>query len=187
MKGVKSQAATDFMISYGMAIVVVAVALYVALHLAFFNQRLAPSYCNAAPSFSCIAYTLNKTGAFTLAFSQATGGTLNINAAACSSAVNAIGDAPAFGNVNLIPYSYSSGPQYYPSNSGLTSTLSMYSSSLAVMKVKCYNGGGTNNGVATALVGSTFTGYLWINYTFSNLPGTTNTIERMVSFSTKYS
>jgi hypothetical protein len=86
----KSQAAIDFMVSYGMAFIVIAVVFYVALHLAFFNQQLAPSYCNAAPSFSCAAFALNKTGAFAIDLYQATGGTININAAACSSAVNVV-------------------------------------------------------------------------------------------------
>ena len=33
----------------------------------FANQALAPTYCNAAPSFSCVAFALNRTGSFTVA------------------------------------------------------------------------------------------------------------------------
>lgn len=177
----KAQAATDFMVSYGMAFVVIAVTLYIVFHLAFFNQRLAPTYCTASPSFSCTAYTLNKTGAFIVVLSQAAGGTVNINAAACSSSVNAIGDAPAYGNVNVITYTY--GSKYYPSNSNLQSTLSIPSGSLAMFKANCYN----EKGIATGQAGSAFTGYLWINYTYSLLPSANSVVQRVISFSAKFS
>ena len=182
MSHAKSQAAIDFMVSYGMALVVVTVTFYVALHLTLFNQQLSPSYCTAAPSFSCAAFALNKSGSFAIALYQVTGGTININAAACSSAVNAIGDAPEYGNVNVITPTYA--PQYYPTNSNLLSTLSIPSSSTsAVMRVNCVN----EKGIAMGSVGSTFTGYLWLNYTYTLLPSSNSVIQRVISFSTKYS
>lgn len=177
----KSQATLDFMVSYGFVFLVLSITLYVIVHLTFMNQVAAPSYCTPSPSFSCTAYALNRSGVFTIVLSQATGGTINIQAAACSSAVNSVGDAPAFGNVKII--SNTIAPQFYPVNSGLQSPLSIYSSSLAVMSVYCYSA----SGVAKASPGSLFTGYFWINYTYSNLPITTNTVQRVVQFSTKYS
>jgi hypothetical protein len=165
-----------------MALLVIAVTLYVVFHLIFFNQQLAPSYCTAAPSFSCSAYALNKTGSFAISLYQATGGTINIKAAACSSAVNAVGDEPEYGNAALL--SNAIAPQYYPSNSNLISTLSVPSSSTsAVMRVDCYN----DKGIATGSAGTPFIGYLWINYTYSLLPSSSNVIQRVISFSTKFS
>ena len=176
----KAQATLDFMASYGLAFLVLGITIYIIAHLAFMNQSVAPSYCTASPSFSCTAYALTHNGVFTIVLSQATGGTINIQAAACSSAVNSVSDAPAFGNVGIV--SNTIAQQFYPANSGLQSTLSMYSSSLSAMSVYCYTG----SGVAKASPGSVFTGYFWINYTFSNLPSTTNTVQRIVQFSTKY-
>ncbi len=66
------------LISYGVAILVISIALYVVLQLGIFNSRLAPTYCNAAPSFICAGVGLATNGNITVIFSQATGGTLNI-------------------------------------------------------------------------------------------------------------
>ena len=181
IRKVKSQAALDFMSAYGIVFIVLMIVSYVAFHFMFSNQALAPSYCNAVPSFSCVAYALSSSGALSVLLSQATGGTVIINAASCSSSVNAIGDFPQYGNVNLLPYS--SGPQYYPANSGLQSPLTIYSGSQAVFTANCY----TNTGLARGTTGTAITGYLWINYTYSNLPSTDNTILRVIQFSTKFS
>jgi hypothetical protein len=51
------------------------------------------------------------------------------------------------------------------------------------MRVNCYNG----RGITTAAPGSTFTGYFWINYTYSLLPTSNNIIQRVISFSAKFS
>ena len=104
-----------------------------------------------------------------------------INAAACSSSANSIGDWPEYGNVNIVKYSYA--PQYYPTNSGLQTPLTLYSGSQAVFSANCF----TSTGIARGSPGSTIAGYLWINYTYSNLPSTTSTIERVIQFSTKFS
>jgi hypothetical protein len=176
----KSQAMLDFMISYGIAFLMLGMTLYIIAHLSFVNQTLAPSYCTASPSFSCPAFALTHNGILTIALSQATGGTVNVNAAACSSTVNTMSDAPAYGNVKIV--SYALAPQFYPSNSNLQTPLSMYSSAIQIMSVYCYSG----SGIATSGPGSPFSGYLWINYTITNLPSTTNTVQRVVEFSTKY-
>jgi len=180
-KPMKSQAALDFMSAYGLVFIVIAIVSYVIFHFIFANQALAPVYCNAAPSFSCVAYALNSTGAFTVLLSQATGGTIIMNAAACSTSVNTIGDWPQYGNVNLVRYT--ANPLFYPTNSNLQTPLTIYSSSQAVFSANCY----TASGIAKGPTGSTITGYLWINYTYSNLPSSTNTIQRVIQFSTKFS
>jgi hypothetical protein len=91
-----------------------------------------------------------------------------------------VGDSPAYGNVRISSYAVAS--QYYPPGSNLQTPLSMYTSAVQVMSVYCYS----STGVALASPGSTFSGYLWINYTITNLPTTTNTVQRVVEFSAKY-
>ena len=49
----RAQASIDMLIAYGVAILIVSIALYVVLQLGIFNTRLAPTYCNPAPSFAC--------------------------------------------------------------------------------------------------------------------------------------
>ncbi len=177
----KAQAALDFMSAYGLVFIVLAIISYVIFHFMFANQALAPTYCNAAPSFSCVAFALNRTGSFTVLLSQATGGTIIINAAACSASVNAIGDWPQYGNINLVKYT--AAPQFYPVNSNLQTPLTLYSSSQVAFSANCFGA----NGYAKGSPGTTMTGYLWLNYTYSNLPSTTNTIQRIIQFSAKFS
>jgi hypothetical protein len=45
----------------------------------------------------------------------------------------------------------------------------------------CYNGGGIANGI----LGNSYTGYVWLNYT--TVPVTGNFVQLVATFSTKYS
>ncbi|MDE1868712.1 MAG: hypothetical protein KGH60_01980 [Candidatus Micrarchaeota archaeon] len=184
----KAQASIDFMVAYGIALLVIAIALSVVVQLGLFNVRLAPTTCNPAPGFQCTAATMNTMGVLTIAFSQATGGTLTINGAGCSSAANATRDYPAYGNVNLLPYTKA--PQYYPAivpfntpfNSPPANSISLSSSGSGLITVYCY----THFGKATSQLGNSFSGILWLNYTISDLPSNLNNVQEMASFTAKY-
>lgn len=184
----KGQGSIDFMVAYGIALLVIAIALAVVVQLGLFNLRLAPTTCNPAPGFQCTAATMNTLGVLTITFSQATGGTLTINAAGCSSNANATRDFPAYGNVNLL--TYTKGPQYYPGiipfntpfNSPPANSISLSSSASGIITVYCY----TKFGKATSQLGNSFTGFLWLNYTISSLPSTLNNVQEVASFTAKY-
>jgi hypothetical protein len=163
------QAAMDFMMSYGIALLIIGVAVYVVFQIGIFTPILAPNECTAASSFSCRYYSLSSNGLLTLDLSQATGGTMNITGVACSSGINATLNRPEYGNINVI--------------SETQGNVTIYSGSSGIIHVYCYNG----YGVAHGSIGSTFTGYVWINYTISNLPNTMHNINKIVSFTTQYS
>lgn len=179
LKGFRSQASLDLLISYGVAILVISIALYVVLQLGIFNMRLAPSYCNAAPNFVCAAVAINNSGAMTLVFSQATGGTLNISAVACSTEANTTNAGPAYGNFGMLPYTVA--PTFYPNNQ-LQNNLLVYSSNQTRIFVNCYSGAG----LAKGSLGTTFSGFVWIKYTINTLPNSYNAVEQIASMSTKY-
>lgn len=168
------------MISYGIALLIMTIVLYTIFQLGVFNPRLAPIYCSTAPSFICPAYTINTTGAVTVILAQATGGTMIIKGAACSSLANQTIIGPAYGNINVVPYTPA--PQFYPNNA-LKNYLTVYSSNSVSVSVWCY----TNLGIATGSLGSTFSGFVWLNYTLSNLPQSVNTIQQVVALTAKYS
>lgn len=184
----RAQASIDFMVSYGIALLVIAIALAVVVQLGLFNIRLAPTTCNPAPGFQCTAASMNTLGVLTITFAQATGGTLTINAAGCSSTANATRNYPAYGNVNMVPYTVA--PQYYasafpfntPFNSPPANSVSLPSSGSGVITVYCYNG----LGKATSQLGSSFTGILWLNYTISDLPQSISNVQEVASFTAKY-
>ncbi|HUY70129.1 MAG TPA: hypothetical protein VMV00_01005 [Candidatus Baltobacteraceae bacterium] len=174
----RAQAALDFMVSYGVALLVITIAIAIVFQIGLFNPQLAPTYCDASPGFSCLNYNLNSTGALTVTFSQAIGGTLTIVGAGCATQANGITVSPAFGNVGVIPYS--TGAQFYPTNA-LKNDIVMYSSSTSSMTMYCYGPSGKVGGQK----GNSFTGFVWLNYSVSSMP-TTNSIQQVAAVSAKY-
>lgn len=174
----RAQAALDFLISYGIAIVIITAALFIIANLGAFNATISPESCTPAPSFSCVSYSLNTTGALSVVLLQATGGTITISGVACSAGVNSTGNAPATGNVHVLPDSGASAV-YYPANA--IQNPSLPTSNATLVSAYCYRAGGAK---ASGALGNTFTGYIWLNYSYSNLPG--YTVEQVASFSVKY-
>ncbi len=174
----RAQAALDFLISYGIAIVIITAALYIIANLGAFNSTLAPESCTPSPSFSCVSYSLNTSGVVNIVLLQATGATITINGFACSSGINSTGNAPATGNTHVLPDS-GSGAAFYPTNA--IPNPSLPTSNATIISAYCY---GSNGGKATGNLGNTFVGYTWLNYSYSSLPG--HTIEQVAAFSVKY-
>lgn len=179
MRDLKSQAGVDYITSYGFVILFIAIAAYVVLQLGVINYRVEPEYCNPSPYINCVAYTINTIGAMTLIMSQSTGGIMDINGAACSSAINSTGNNPEFGNVNVVHYTATN--NYYP-NAQFSNSVVLYPGKEVELTLYCYNAGG----VANSNLGDVFTGYLWLNYTYSELPPTSNDIWEVASVSIKY-
>jgi hypothetical protein len=177
-KTLRQQAAVDFMVSYGIAMLVIAIAVYVIIRLGVFGSGLAQPQCVGAPSFSCGDFAFASNGLLTIVLTQAVGGTMNMTGIACSTGVNVTGNQPQYGNIKVT--SYTATPQYYPNNE-LANGLILYSDSSVAIMVNCYGPGG----VSTMNLGTVYTGYIWINYTFSGLPPTYHTIERVAQFTAR--
>lgn len=176
----KAQAALDMLITYGVAILIISVALYVVLELGIFNNRLAPIYCDAAPPFSCSAYAIAANGNLSILVSQSTTAEIDLTGIACSTQANTTSLGPKYGNANVL--SYSSAPKYYPTNQ-LLNGLVIYPNQNVKLTVNCYSG----SGLAQSGYGHTFTGYVWFNYTINNLPSSMKNVEQVISFTAKYS
>ncbi len=177
-KNQKQQAAVDFMVSYGIAILVVAISIYVVLRLGVFSNNLSQPSCVASPSFACGSTELNSNGLLTFTLTQAIGGAINITAVACSSGLNVTGNWPQYGNTKVQKYSVATSD--YPNNA-IQYGLVMYSGSSAQVSINCYG----LLGLATGSLGTPYTGYIWLNYTFSGLPSTYHTVQRVIQFSTR--
>lgn len=176
----RSQAAIDFMTSYGIALLLIAIAVFVVLQLGVFNYSTASQYCYPVPGFTCSAYSINTTGDLTLVMSQSTGGTVNVNGAACSTSPNTMTTGPISGNLNVLSYNYA--PSFYPNNA-LASALALNPGQKGEIYLNCYNSGGN---LAKGQIGSTFLGYVWLNYSYSNLPSNYINIQRVFSLTIKY-
>jgi len=179
-KCMSAQPATDFMVAYGIALVIISVAIYIIFSTSIFNPNVLPPSCTPAPSFVCNHYTFNtSTNNFTIQLSQATGSMITINGAACSSSANALNASlPAYGNVQLL--SNAVAPSFYPPNGLPNGGLSIASGASGIFSVYCYSG----SGIAFGKIGNSFIGALWINYTTVGLPG--NNIMQVAQFTVPY-
>ena len=173
------QASLDMMVSYGIALLIIAIALYVVITVGFFNTKSVTSDCIASPGFSCTTYTIAPNGTAVFVISQSTGGTLTINGVACATSPNATGNGPAYGNLGI--QSPSVVPVFYPY--GAPDSIVMYSGSANTIETNCYIG---PDKLASGGLGDSFTGYLWLNYTFSGLPSNINNVQQVASFTTKF-
>lgn len=178
-KALRSQAATDFMVSYGFAMLIVSIAIYIVLQLSIYQPGLVPVTCSTPQGFFCTSHTLSANGTLRINLEQAVG-TLNITGAACSSSVNSTGNKPAYGNIRVANYSVD--PQFYPDGSMANGILT-YSDTNFILTIYCYGA----SGVASGSLGTAFTGYVWLNYTSTALPGWMHTVTRAVQFTAKYS
>ena len=175
MERIKSQAAVDFMTSYGVALIIIIIAMAVIYKVGFLNSSLTPVSCTGFSGFSCGAFAINSSGVLSIYLYQATGGKIIINAISCSSAINASGDKPAYGNFYVTDNSI-----FYPPGNAIPSNgIPLYSGSGTSLVVNCYD----SAGIATGSLGSAFFGYVWLNYT---VPGYATVTREVATFTSKY-
>lgn len=174
MRFFRAQAAVDFMMSYGIALIIIFMAVAVIYKVSILSPALATSTCTASAGFSCEAFALNSNGILTLQLSQATGGTITINGAACSSLPSSTGNLPAYGNLQV-----SNTVTYYVGTNTIGTGINVYSDSSNTLVIYCYS----VSGVATGSLGNGFTGFVWLNYT---VPGYGGITQQVASLSLKY-
>jgi len=156
----KLQAAMEYLMTYGWAILIIALALGVLYSLGVLNpSRLKPVMCMLPAPFSCQIQTFSSsTGKLTISLAQGSGSSYTINGIACV-------DNSLLGS-NGLPTNIG----YWTPASSLTFTpniaTSGYSlasgSMVTVSGIQCY---ASNSGAATGLpIGSAFGGTLVINY-----------------------
>ena len=172
------QAAVDFLMSYGIAFLIIIIAIAVIYKISLFNTELIPTSCTPYPGFSCSQYSIATNGLMYITLAQATGSKLLLHGVACSSSANTINNNPAYGNIHVDGES-----AYYPSGfysvGELSTGISMYSGSSSALEAYCYDG----QGIASGPLGSGFLGYVWVNYT---IPGYNSVITKAVALSMKY-
>ncbi|MDE1845825.1 MAG: hypothetical protein KGH53_00880 [Candidatus Micrarchaeota archaeon] len=173
----RAQAAVDFMLSYGIAFMVILIAIAVIFKTGLLNPLIIPPSCSALPGFSCSQYSINATtGILTFTFAQATGGTITIQGLSCSSQKNSTGDKPRYGNIYT-----KSNTIFYPANYDPANIITnLPTTTSETVKMYCYNGGGK----ATGALGNAFFGYIWLNYTISGYGAVT---QEIASITGKYS
>ena len=139
-KSMKLQSAMEYLITYGWAILILAIALSALFVLGVFNSSGATGQiCKINQGFSCLNYYMNTTGALVLTLTQTGSNYINITSIGCSSDPN---------NQHLIQYTKLSQQPYIPYGTAYSVTL------------QCY----TSTGKPSINIGTAFSGSLYINY-----------------------
>jgi hypothetical protein len=144
------QSAMEFLITYGWAILIMAVALAALYAVGVINPSIyAPHQCILSSGFTCLAYTINSMGILSLNLQQSTPDPVNVIAMACTQN-GIVGNLP-----NNPP-----GNQVY-----------MTVGSNALFSVQCVTSAG---GPFVSKIGGSFSGTIVVNYTdeLTKLPGT---------------
>jgi len=155
----KAQVAVDFLSSYGIAILIMVIAIAIAYKVSTTSPDLFPSQCTPIAAFSCGYFSLTDGGVLTIGLAQATGGAISVKGIACSTLAGTSG-MPAYGNTHVTAQS-----QYYPTANSLGSGVIMQSAGQHNFDLYCY---GPNGVFRSSVPGASFAGYVWLNYTIQN-------------------
>ncbi|MEM3841687.1 MAG: hypothetical protein QXN59_03275 [Candidatus Micrarchaeaceae archaeon] len=146
----QAQSAMEYLMTYGWAILIIAVALGLLYVLGLFNpsQTVAPSSCTSQSGYVCADLSLSSNGVVTFEFGQDTGFTIYNLEFACTALETPAG-LPNPSNV------------FTPSPES-----TMLNSQKEYATATCYSSTGSR--FSATQIGTLYTGYLWINYTENN-------------------
>ncbi len=163
----KGQAAIDYLVSYGIAIIILTIAIAVIYNLGLLNPLFTPVSCTPAPSFSCGLFYINQNGILYINISQSVGSTITVQGLSCSTAYNSVSDTPEYGNIYT-----SNSASYYPTGESPNNGITFYSGSSNTFVVNCYGPGG----IVSGALGNIFFGHVWLNYTIPQYGSVTQSI-----------
>ena len=149
----KLQSAMEYLMTYGWAILIIAVVLGALFSLGVFGNLLG-NHCVTTPGWSCISATLSTSGSLVMDIGQATGSTIYLRNAACSATATSNG-YPAYGP-NITSTTLNAGTSF--------STTTVANGQTFTLTVPCYS----SSGSTTYTLGQAFTGYVWLNYSLSS-------------------
>lgn len=151
--GSRAQSAMEYLMTYGWAILIIAVALAVIYYFGVLTpSSFVGQQCLLPSGLSCTVVGMATNGLLTLNLFQNTQSQINVTAIGCNSTY-------AFPSSIVVSYA-------------VANQISIPSGSNATLAVPCYSGSAAFGGV----VGSEFTGYVMVNYakTYVGLPHSTS-------------
>jgi hypothetical protein len=179
----------EYLMTYGWAILIIAVVLGALYAIGVFNLGTGNG-CIAAPGFLCTSAALNHAGNISVTIGQSSGSTYYNVALACA-ATTTTGGLPNPSNSMVL---------IWGSNGVASNTLSGYNvgtssgnilittgndlslasgQTVTVNSLPCYGSAGVRlaTGTANVVIGSSYSGVLWMNYTTSSsAPGGANPV-----------
>jgi len=160
----KLQAAMEYLMTYGWAILIIALALGVLYSLGVLNpSRLKPVMCMLPAPFSCQVGGFTTGGKLNITLMQGSGQQMTITAVACvdNSHIQSNG-LPDNGCTSSAPYCWTT----ISSSNAVPSNNLASGSSITLINIQCYPSG--SGGFGTQPIGSVFSGTLVVNYTIGS-------------------
>jgi len=165
-KKFKAQSAMEYLMTYGWAILIIAVVLGALFSLGVFSgSSLLGTSCVASPGYYCQNPVLSTSGALTFSFGQNTGATV----------YNAI--------IYVEPQSQSPGSSapFFSSNYTTIGTYPALASGQTVTPSIAISG------FSGKPIGTPFSGYIWLSYNSSSSTGTSNLVAKVATIIVKVS
>jgi len=166
-KKFKAQSAMEYLMTYGWAILIIAVVLGALFSLGVFSgSSLLGTSCVASPGYYCQSPVLSTSGTLTFSFGQNTGATV-YNAILCvePQSQSPTQSALIFNNNNC------TAPNTY----------------LTLASGQTINPSITLSGFNGKPIGTPFTGYVWLSYNSSSSTGASNLIAKVATIIVKVS
>ncbi len=165
----------EYLMTYGWAILIIAVVLGALFSLGVFSgSSLLGTSCIASPGYSCSNPILNNAGTLSFTFGQNTGSTIYNVELACAATSTGTGQPSSTalgGGYNSLLLSASGGGSPGLANGitgGVSTLVGNQLSSGQTVQISgwpCY--GTTGSALGSQSIGAAFSGFIWMNYTSS--------------------
>lgn len=187
MRTFKLQSAMEYLMTYGWAILIIAVVLGALFSLGIFNtSSLTGVSCIASPGFLCQNPVLGTNGNVSLTVGQSTGTSFYNVGLGCASTANTQGlPNPTNALVFLTSAGAANGINFaILANAANAVPLTLSSGqTVSVSALKCF---GTNaNAITGPSIGTSFSGGIWMNYTTTSGAGGPMLTQKIASISLK--
>ncbi len=182
-KGFKAQSAMEYLMTYGWAILIIAVVLAALFALGVFSgASLLGTSCVASSGYTCTNPVMNTAGILTINFGQSTGVTLYDLNFACAATSNSTG-LPFF---NSITYNTVAASNGLPDQYSLINAVATSGQTFPGVSTECYSTTGAPIGStgSPAPLGTAFSGSLYLAYSTVS-GGTPNQYSKFATLTIK--
>ena len=181
----KLQSAMEYLMTYGWAILIIAVVLGALFALGVFTGGAQiSSSCQARAGYICQNPTLGTNGNLTFTFAQSSGANIyNIGVGCTATATSGGYPNPTIAMVFLSPTGAATTVQANVINEPSAMPTLVNNQAITVTGLKCFNAAG--NPLTSVAVGTAFSGSIWINFTISSGSGQTMLTYKVGTLITK--
>jgi hypothetical protein len=191
----RGQSAMEYLMTYGWAILIIAVVLTALYSLGLFSgSTLTGTSCVASPGFLCSAPVLShSSGTLSFQLGQTAGTSISNVAVACAATSNTLGypnvGTFAIGEGNTVGYN---GFYGFVSATGLANSVIegntiLSGQTVTISNVICFTSTGSSLAANIPGVGTGFSGSIWIAYSTSGDSGPITSVAKVATINVKSS